>query len=92
MLYGGFIFLPTLSTQSVFDQFDRLYRKTLKYCFALPKKTWNCNLLRHLLVPTAEQNLYISLARVLQSTLSHFGSNLAPDTKAEMLRLVELAQ
>jgi hypothetical protein len=38
-------------------------------------------MLRHLLVPTAEQNLFISLARVTQSALSHFGLNLAPASR-----------
>jgi hypothetical protein len=91
MLYGGFLFVPELSSPSIFASFDTLYTKTLKYSFGLPKKTWTANLLRHFLVPSAQQNIHIALARVALSTLSHFDTSLGHSTRVEIERLHQIA-
>ena len=72
LLYAGFIHLPELSSQSAFAAFRTLHSKSLKYALAIPKKTWEDNLLRHILIPTAEQGLLIVLNRACRSVLGHF--------------------
>jgi hypothetical protein len=52
--YAGFLFFPVFSPATVFSAYCRQLRKTLKYALAIPKKTWEANLQRHVLVPTAE--------------------------------------
>jgi hypothetical protein len=53
LYYAGFIHLPELSSQSASNLFQSLHRKTLKYALGIPKATWEDNVTRHVLVPTA---------------------------------------
>ncbi len=69
-----------------------MYGKTLKYSFGLPNKTWKDHLLSHFLVPSAEQNLCITLLRVAQAAILHFGMHLNHRTRLKIELLVDAAR
>jgi hypothetical protein len=70
--YACFLSLESIQNKSIFNQYELIYKKSIKSAFGLAKNAPDSIITQHLLLPTALQSAQINLCNVIGRLLNNF--------------------